>query len=65
MQNKRTTKRQIYNAEILNRLQKKYGCSSRFITMSVKGTRESETSKSIAKDYEAMEKKVSDFIKTL
>ncbi len=63
--NKSTIKRESYNVEILNRLKDKYGVSKRFITMSLKGDRESETSESIKKDYRTMEKEVSKLLKNL
>lgn len=60
-----TKKRIIYNGEILIRLKKKYGVSQRFITMSLNGDRESETSKTICADYEIMLEKVIELLNTL
>lgn len=57
--NKSTTKRLSYNEDILNRLADKYGVTKRFIIMSIKGDRESETSESIKKDYKKMDEAIS------
>jgi hypothetical protein len=57
--NKPTKKKNKYNAEILKRLLEKYGVSKRYITMSLSGDRESETSDKIKTDYKLMEKEIS------
>lgn len=51
-----------YNAEILKKLKSKYGVSKRFITMSLKGDRVSETSEAIVKDYAVIEKAMTEAI---
>ncbi len=58
-------KSNTYNAEILKRLITKYGVSKRFITMSLNGTRESETSEKIKSDYQTMEKEVNNLLNNL
>ena len=40
-----------YPEIVIDRLKLKYGVSKRFITMSIKGDRSSETSEQIKKDY--------------
>lgn len=62
---KPTKKRAIYNATVVNRLIEKYGVSKRFITMSLSGDRESETSEAIKKDYRTMLKEVNNVLKAL
>lgn len=62
---KPTKKRAIYNATVVNRLIEKYGVSKRFITMSLSGDRESETSEAIKKDYKTMLKEVNNVLKAL
>ncbi|MWB96741.1 hypothetical protein GON26_20455 [Flavobacterium sp. GA093] len=57
--NKPTKKKNNYNTEILKRLLQKYGVSKRYITMSLSGDRESETSAKIKTDYKLMEKEIS------
>jgi hypothetical protein len=51
-----------YNAEILKKLKIKYGVSKRFITMSLKGDRVSETSEAIVKDYAVIQKAMTEAI---
>lgn len=63
--NKRMKKRTNYNAEIIERLQKKYGVSKRYIQMSLSEDRKSETSETIKKDYAKMKKAVKELLKTL
>ncbi|GLB51744.1 hypothetical protein NBRC110019_07830 [Neptunitalea chrysea] len=58
-------KSKTYNAEILNRLIEKYGVSKRFITMSLNGSRESETSEKIKSDYKIMEDEVTNLLNNL
>ncbi len=58
-------KKTIYNKEIIYRLIEKYGVSQRFITMSLRGDRTSETSDSIKKDYFSMEKALKKTLKSL
>jgi acetate kinase len=62
---KRTKKKNNYNAEILIRLIEKYGVSKRFITMSLNGDRNSETSDTIKSDYKEMVKQVAETLKKL
>lgn len=62
---KPTKKRAIYNTTVVNRLIEKYGVSKRFITMSLSGDRESETSEAIKKDYKTMLKEVNNVLKAL
>ncbi len=62
---KPTKKRANYNATVVDRLIEKYGVSKRFITMSLSGDRESETSDSIKKDYKTMLKEVNNVLKAL
>lgn len=63
--NKPTKKRAIYNATVVNRLVEKYGVSKRYITMSLSGDRQSETSEAIAKDYKAMLREINNLLKQL
>ena len=58
-------KKRYYNSEIISRLKEKYGVSQRFITMSLKGDRISETSYSIKKDYAVMYREMKKTLKTL
>lgn len=65
MTDKRTKKRVNYNGVVVNRLKEKYGVSKRFITMSLSGDRESETSEKIKADYILMEKEVTKILNNL
>lgn len=58
-------KTQTYDTRVVKRLQEKYGVSKRYITMSLSGDRESETSEAIKKDYAKMNHAVSELLKTL
>ncbi len=51
-------KKGSYNSQVVDRLIKKYGVSRRFVTMSLKGDRVSETSESIKKDYKSLEESI-------
>jgi len=62
---KPTKKKPKYHELVLNRLKVKYGVSQRFITMSIGGDRDSETSESIKKDYLVMVRSVIDHLKGL
>lgn len=62
---KPTKKKPKYHELVLDRLKVKYGVSQRFITMSLNGDRESETSESIKKDYPSMVRAVIDLLKGL
>ena len=62
---KPTKKRANYNTTVVDRLKEKYGVSKRFITMSLSGDRESETSEAIKKDYKTMLKEVNNVLKAL
>lgn len=62
---KPTKKRENYNGEVVKRLKEKYGVSKRFVTMSLTGDRESETSETIKSDYYKMQKAISELLKTL
>jgi len=62
---KPTKKRANYNTTVVDRLKEKYGVSKRFITMSLSGDRESETSEAIKKDYKTMLKEVNNVLKQL
>lgn len=55
---KPTKKNKNLNREVVNRLIEKYGVSRRFITMSIRGDRTSETSDKITKEYKRLCKKV-------
>ena len=46
--------KKVYHDTVIDRLKEKYGVSRRFITMSVKGDRTSETSDTIKADYKVM-----------
>lgn len=63
--NKANKKKNTYNTFVIKELQKRYGVTRRFVTMSLKGDRVSLTSESIKKDYktivESIEKTVSEF----
>lgn len=59
----KSTQKNKYNPHVVDRLREKYGVSKRFITMSLKGTRESEVSDSINIDYPVMDKAVTEAIK--
>lgn len=59
------TKKNKYNASVVERLKEKYGVSKRFVTMSLSGDRKSETSTTIKKDYKKMVKAEKELLKTL
>ncbi|WP_410221896.1 hypothetical protein [Pedobacter sp.] len=58
IKNKSMEKKGSYNSQVVDRLIKKYGVSRRFVTMSLKGDRVSETSESIKKDYKSLEESI-------
>lgn len=63
--NKLKEKKSNYNAEILIRLQEKYGLSLRFIRMSLGEKRKSEMSDRVIKDYQIMSDAISELLKSL
>ena len=62
---KPTKKKPKYHELVLDRLKVKYGVSQRFITMSLNGDRDSDTSESIKKDYPTMVRAIIDLLKGL
>jgi hypothetical protein len=65
LMDKPTKKKNIYNAEILNRIKEKYGLSKRFITMSLSGDRASEMTDKVKADYKIMQEAITALLKTL
>lgn len=61
--NKLTEKRKIYNKQVVERLMEMYGVSRRFVTMSLRGDRVSETSESIKKEYTKLAAEVNEATK--
>lgn len=60
--NKSTTKRQNYNTQVVERIAKKWGVTTRFVRMALKGDRDSETAETIKKDYKRLVKEVNNII---
>jgi len=56
--NKSTNKRNNYNIQVVERLSKKYDVTKRFVTMALRGDRNSETAGHIKKDYKRLVKRV-------
>lgn len=59
---KSTIKRQNYNTQVVERIAKKWGVTPRFVTMALKGDRDSETAETIKKDYKRLVKEVNNII---
>lgn len=59
---KSTIKRQNYNTQVVERIAEKWGVTTRFVTMALKGDRESETAETIKKDYKRLVKEVNNII---
>lgn len=63
--NESTKKKNIYNINVVERLQQKYGVSKRYITMSISGDRTSETSDKIKRDYHEMLKEMNKVLNSI
>lgn len=56
--NKSTNKRNNYNTIVVKRLAEKWGVTQRFITMSLRDDRDSETAMSIKKEYKKLNNEI-------
>jgi len=56
--NKSTNKRNKYNTLVVVQLAKKWGVTTRFVTMSLRADRESETAEELKKEYKKLVKQV-------
>ncbi|PKH50788.1 hypothetical protein CXF68_08855 [Tenacibaculum sp. Bg11-29] len=56
--NKSTNKRNKYNTLVVMQLAKKWGVTTRFVTMSLRADRESETAEKLKKEYKRLVKQV-------
>ncbi len=58
-----TQKRRNYNTQVVKRLAEKYGLTERFIRLSLREERTSETAMTLKKEYKKLVKKVEETLK--